>query len=75
MAAHHTNSGSGPYRIFPHESGRYPLEWSPDGKWIAYGSETTKKARPEGTIWSVDIASLLENAVKEAANGSSQPGE
>lgn len=33
---------------------------SPDGKWISYDSEGWVKARPEGSIWEVNVKDLLK---------------
>jgi Tol biopolymer transport system component/predicted negative regulator of RcsB-dependent stress response len=33
---------------------------SPDGKWISYDSEGYVKTRPEGSIWEVEVESLLK---------------
>lgn len=34
---------------------------SPDGKWISYDSEGWIKARPEGSIWEVNVEDLLKS--------------
>lgn len=34
---------------------------SPDGKWISYDSEGWVKARPEGSIWEVNVEDLLKS--------------
>lgn len=45
----------------------YDLDWSPDGKWIAYDSEDAVKTRPEGVIWEVEIDSFLKKAAEKTA--------
>jgi beta-lactamase regulating signal transducer with metallopeptidase domain/Tol biopolymer transport system component len=29
--------------------------WSPDGKWISYGTETRVRTRPESVVWEMDM--------------------
>ena len=58
----------------PNETGSISLvDWSPDGKWISYQLDVAKKTTFEGTIWSVDISSFLENAAKNATADSVPP--
>ena len=40
-----------------HKELLYP---SPDGKWISYDSAGYVKTRPEGSIWEVNLADLLQ---------------
>lgn len=41
-----------------HSQKLYPY-WSPDGKWICYGSYGYTKTRPGGDIWEADVSELL----------------
>ncbi len=41
------------------------LYWSPDGKWISYGSSGFVKTRPEGEIWEADVSELLSSQQRE----------
>lgn len=45
----------------------YNLDWSPDGKWIAYSSDSEVKTRPEGVIWEIEVDSLLKKAAEKTA--------
>ena len=58
----------------PNESGSISfVDWSPDGEWISYQLEVIKRPKSEGTIWSVDISSFLEDAAKNATADSAPP--
>jgi beta-lactamase regulating signal transducer with metallopeptidase domain/Tol biopolymer transport system component len=48
---------------------KFSIEYSPDGKWIAYSSESNPRPRPEGTIWEVEIDSFLKKAAEESTSG------
>jgi len=36
------------------------VNWSPDGKLIAYSPEVAVKVRPESTIWEVDFEEIVD---------------
>jgi len=50
---------------------KYSLDWSPDGKWIAYNSDGEAKTRPEGIIWELQVDSFLKNAAAKNLASSS----
>jgi RNA polymerase sigma factor (sigma-70 family) len=39
--------------------------WSPDGKWISYGSRGYAKTRPGGDIWEADVSDFLSSQERE----------
>ncbi|MBN1974177.1 MAG: PD40 domain-containing protein [Sedimentisphaerales bacterium] len=38
--------------------------WSPDSKWISYGTEQLVKVRPEGIIWEMDVEEAVAKLKK-----------
>jgi len=71
---HIEKGDSGPIFVIPAEGGKatmlanddnsskYSLSWSPDSRWIAYGSEGPVKVRPEGTMWAADFEEIVKKA-------------
>ena len=47
-----------------HSEKLYPY-WSPDGKWISYGSRGYAKTRPGGDIWEADVSDFLSSQERE----------
>jgi len=43
----------------------YWVAWSPDGKWVAYDSETSVKVRPATEIWEASLDAFLKVAASE----------
>ena len=56
-----SRDGGKPVRVASDDD--YPkgeLSWSPDGKWLAYGTDRFVKVRPESTIWAADSEEILK---------------
>jgi len=49
------------------------LKWSPDGKWIAYGTNYRKKVRLETTLWEASLKDFIKNAVTTSTSYLSPP--
>jgi Tol biopolymer transport system component len=72
VGKHIEKGDAGPIFIIPIEGGKaatlvtddtsckYTLSWSPDSRWIAYGSEGSVKVRPEGTMWEADFEEIVK---------------
>lgn len=39
---------------------KYAPHWSPDGKWISYGTDDFIKTRPAGTMWEASFEDLIK---------------
>ena len=44
--------------------GKFSLDWSPDGKWLAYVTYEMTKVRPESSLWEGDFEEFLEKLTK-----------
>ncbi len=40
---------------------KYAPHWSPDGKWISYGTDDFIKTRPAGTLWEATFEDLIKS--------------
>jgi len=44
--------------------GKFSLDWSPDGKWLAYVTYEMTKVRPESSLWEADFEEVKEKIAK-----------